>query len=170
VELHRGVGTWGEAVPALGEDEQGDRRPLAAPGTWACAAGGSAAVRVWAHDARAGHGAERWGQHPGWATCPRGDVRDVLGEHAVQAWRRWTAAGALGYVGLPHGWAELAWAGGAAWSSRWAARCWVEALGCREEALELGGLAKGWVARGKALGHGGALAVEKGRRVSGLVF
>jgi hypothetical protein len=115
VELRRGVGTWSEAVPALGEDEQGNRRPLAAPETWACAAGGSAATRVWAHDARAGRSAERWGLRPGgWATCSRGDVRDVLGERAVQAWQRWTVdRGARGWgAGLRWAAARLGRAGG----------------------------------------------------------
>jgi hypothetical protein len=90
---------------------------------------------------RVGRDAERWGQ-----------------------WLGALAAGARGCIGLPRGWAErvgecpwteLAWARGAAWSSRWAARCWVEALGCREEALELGGLAEGWAAPGEGTGPRG---------------
>jgi hypothetical protein len=73
-------------------------------------------------------------------------------------------AGARGCVGLPRGWAEqvgecawaeLAWAGGAVWSSRWAARCWVEAL-------ELGGLAEGWAARGEGTGPRGRAGCGEG--------
>jgi hypothetical protein len=133
VELRRGVGTWGKAVLALGEDEQGDRRPLAAPETWACATGGSATARVWAHDARRTRRGEV-------GTAPW-RLGDLLARGRA---RRAGRACGTGMAALDSGWGRSRLGRGAA-------------LGCRAAGLSVWGNARGlsWPGRGERPGRVG---------------